>query len=210
MTDKDAGTLPDCLNEAEIIRLPKGARIFTPGDSCNQFFYLLEGVIRVDLIARSGKAITLYRFGASETCILTTSCLLSGEDYCAEAHVEEPVKTCIVPFAAFETGLNQSAEFRHLVFSSFAQRLSAMMGKIEEVAFTPIDTRLAARVLELNASNKIIHVTHEQLAADLGTAREVISRKFAQWEKTGMIERARGSLRVLNTQKLERMAELRD
>ena len=206
----DNAHLPDCLKDADIVSLPKGARVFQAGDACNQFFYLISGAIRVDLVGKSGRAIMLYRFGADETCVLTTSCLLSGDDYCAEAHVEEDTKACVVPYSVFEAKLNTSPAFRRLVFSSFSQRLAAMMGKIEEVAFVPIETRLAGRALQMRAETPVIQTTHEQLAADLGTSREVISRKLAQWEKLGLIERGRGSFRILNAAELQRMATLGD
>lgn len=198
--------VPDCLKGSNIVSLPKGMRVFQSGDACDQFFYLLKGVVRVDLISLSGKAIMLYRVGSDQTCVLNTSCLLSGNDYCAEAHIEEDVEACIISHSEFEAKLNQSAEFRSLVFLSFSERLASMMSKIEEVAFVPIDTRLAARVLQLQHGNSTIKITHDELATDLGTAREVISRKLAQWEKLGMIERGRGSLTILNSEQLQYLA----
>ncbi len=198
--------VPDCLKGSTIVSLPKGTRVFQSGDVCDQFFYLLKGVVRVDLISLSGKAIMLYRVGSDQTCVLTTSCLLSGDDYCAEAHIEEDVEACILSHSEFEAKLNQSAEFRQLIFLSFSERLASMMSKIEEVAFVPIDTRLAARVLQLHHDNATIKTTHDELATDLGTAREVISRKLAQWEKLGLIERGRGNLTILNTEQLQYLA----
>lgn len=203
-------SLPDGLKGGQLVTLPAGTRVFQAGDACTQFFYLIEGAIRVDLIAKGGRAIMLYRFGADETCILTTSCLLSGDKYCAEAHTESDVQAYVVPFATFEAQLNQSEAFRRLVFSSFSERLASMMGKIEEVAFIPIETRLATRLLELTTSEGTVFATHDQLAIDLGTAREVVSRKLAQWEKSGLIQRARGSLRLVNVRKLENIAALGD
>jgi CRP/FNR family transcriptional regulator len=198
--------VPECLIGSNIISLPKGTRVFQSGDTCDQFFYVLKGVVRVDLISLSGKAIMLYRIGADQTCILNTSCLLSGNHYCAEACIEEDVEACIISHSEFEEKLNKSTEFRRLVFLSFSERLASMMSKIEEVAFVPIDTRLAARILQLQSSSNTIKITHDELASDLGTAREVISRKLAQWEKLGMIERGRGILTILNTQQLQYLA----
>ncbi|MEL6323865.1 MAG: Crp/Fnr family transcriptional regulator [Pseudomonadota bacterium] len=210
--DKDAAIIPDCLQGAQTVSLPRGHLVFQAGDPCSQFFYLLSGSIRVDLISKSGKAIMLYRFGGDETCVLTTSCLLGGDDYCAEAHVEEDARACVLSQAAFEERLGTSAAFRHLVFASFSQRLAEMMGKIEEVAFAPIDARLANWLLTpADASDPHqISVTHEKLAADLGTAREVISRKLSQWERLDIIARGRGVIQILDPNKLRRMATLGD
>ncbi len=156
--------------------IPAGARIFQPGDACTQFVYLIKGIVRVDLITKSGKPITLYRFGGGETCVMTTSCLLGGDDYCAAAYVEQPVRAATLSQTVFHEKLNSSDDFRKLVFSSIASRLAAMMTKIEDIASTPIDIRLAQRLIELGDGAAALHVTHDQLAADLGTAREVISR----------------------------------
>lgn len=208
--DTCASSLPDGLKGGQLVTLPAGTRVFQAGDACTQFFYLIRGAIRVDLIAKGGRAIMLYRFGADQTCVLTTSCLLSGDKYCAEAHTESDVQAYVVPFASFEAQLNQSEAFRRLIFSSFSDRLAAMMERIEEVAFVPIETRLATRLLTLTASDGLVLITHDQLANDLGTAREVVSRKLAQWEKSGLIERARGAVRLVNVRKLENIAALGD
>ncbi len=196
---------PECLKNSREVSLSAGQQIFGAGDPCQNFYYLLQGSIRVDLIAKSGKSILLYRFGANETCILTTSCLLSGEDYCAEAHVEKDIHALTLSEGEFLSLLATSAEFRQLVFDSFASRLSTMMIKIDEVAFSSLDSRIASRLLELNKDDKELTITHEQLAADIGTAREVISRRLAGWEKEGLIKRHRGGLKILSSTGLQKL-----
>lgn len=198
----DANIAPLCLTDADIVSIPAGTRIFQPGDACSQFVYLLKGLIRVDLIAKTGKPITLYRFGPGETCVMTTSCLLGRSDYCAEAHVEQAAKACVISLTEFEAKLGKSDDFHRLVFSSFSNRLAAMMAKIEEIAFTPIDVRLAQRLIELGGDAASLRITHDQLAADLGTAREVVSRKLAQWEQLDLIERGRGCVKILDWDRL--------
>ncbi len=110
-----------------------------------------------------------------------------------------------VPTAIHEQ-LKTSENFRKLVFSSSASRLAAMMTKIEDIASKPIDIRLAQRLIELGDGAAALHVTHDHLAADLGTAREVISRKLARWEQLKLLERGRGSLKIMNRQGLEEVA----
>ena len=198
--------VPASLQNAQEVALPPDAKVFEAGDACDHFYYVLQGTIRVDLMTRAGKPVTLYRFSGGETCVLTTSCLLSGDLYNAEAIVEEPVKALAIPLKRFQSLLDTSPDFRELVFASFALRLSAMMAKIEEVTSVPIDQRLAMRALELRAEQHPIMITHEQLAADLGTAREVVSRKLASWEDKGWIKRGRGSFSITNKRRIERLA----
>ncbi|MEO1029296.1 MAG: Crp/Fnr family transcriptional regulator [Pseudomonadota bacterium] len=203
-------TIPNPLKGAMKVSLPAGTRVFQSGDACRQFFFLISGKIRVDLTSKSGKSIMLYRFGADETCILTTSCLLSGDDYCAEAHVEEDVEALVLPIDQFQQRLDQSHAFRQLVFDSYSRRLIAMMAKIEDVAFVPIERRLAERVIELADQDHRISATHEQLAHDLGSAREVISRKLSLWQKHGLIERSRGAFQIVDMAGIHNLASLGD
>ena len=204
MTDS---SIPICLQDAKKVCLNADSKVFEPGDSCSQFYYLISGSIRVDLITRAGKPVTLYRFGNNETCILTTSCLFTGEQYNAQAVTETPVVALAISQHEFHAQLETSAEFRRLVFTSFAARLSSIMEKIEEVTSVPIEQRLAIRALELHCGNSPIEVTHEQLAADLGTAREVVSRKLASWESKGWIQRQRGSFSIIDRPSIQRLAQ---
>jgi len=199
--------VPDCLQGMQQIHMPKGAVVFEPGSSCNQFAYILSGKLRVDLLGGRGKPIMLYRFGGGETCILTTSCLLSGDTYTATATIEEDVEALIVPMSQFDKMLANSSEFRRIVFHSFSERLSTMMAKIEQIAFIPVEQRLAERLVQLNlAYGTDIQITHDQLAADIGTAREVISRKLKSLEKQGIITRDRGQISIANLQALQQLS----
>lgn len=201
---------PEVLQNAKLVHIPKGTTVFEPGDPCKQFVFLKSGVIRVNLVSRSGKPVLLYRFGAGQTCVLTTSCILGGNDLCGEAIVEENVEAYVVPINQFEEMLNNSSEFRNLVFTSFANRLTSMMDRIEEVTSTPVNTRLALRLLEkLREQDKIL-ITHDELATDIGTAREVISRKLGEWHNKKIIKRSRGCIEILNIKKLHEFSEIRD
>lgn len=198
--------IPDCLKPFNKVSLEAGTRLFQSGDSCQQFVYLLQGSIRVDLLALSGKEVMLYRFGEGETCILTTSCLLSGDLYSAQAFAEQDITAIVVPVAQFQKLLNESGEFRQLVFASFAHRLVSMIAKIEEISFLSLDRRLANLLTGMVDNNKSLSVTHEQLAAVLGTAREVVSRKLGSWEKKGWLIRGRGTIELVNPEEINRLA----
>ena len=200
----------DLFADAKIVEVPKGARVFEPGDPCKMFVILKEGEIRVDLLSESGKPVTLYHFGAGETCIMSASCLLSGDRLCGEAIVVEPVIAYAYSPAEFEQKLNASSDFRAFVFKAFAERLSRMMTKIDAVLTEPIETRLACVLLPLFGEKDEAHVTQEALAREVGTAREVISRKLGQWRKAGVLSSERGRLTLLNRRALQTLALHRD
>jgi len=203
-------TRPECLEEFRVVKLPVGATVFQTGDACTNFYFVQKGSVRVDLITDTGKSVLLYRIGPEETCILSTSCLISEETYSAEAITESEVEAIAVPKSRFEILLNTSPKFRELVFKSFSSRLSVMMAKVDEVSFASLDKRLARRLLELHRQNDLIKITHEQLAADVGSAREVISRKLLGWEKQGVISRGRGSISIDGLASLKKLTELSD
>ena len=203
-------SVPDCLNEFETAALPAGSVVFHAGDLCSNFYFVLSGSIRVDLMSSEGKSVLLYRIGPGETCILSTSCLMSNEEHCAEAITETEVKAIAVPKFDFERLLNSSKSFRELVFQSFSLRLVNMMAKIDEVGFASLDKRLAMRLLDKRDHAEIIKTTHEELARDLGSAREVISRKLMDWETKEIIERGRGTIRIRKTAELQQLSKLGD
>jgi CRP/FNR family transcriptional regulator len=202
--------VPECLRQFQTIALPAQATVFSAGDPCSNFYFVQSGSIRVDLITAEGKSVLLYRIGPKQTCILSTSCLISHEHHCAEAMTETAVEAIAVPKTEFETLLSTSQSFRELVFQSFSLRFSTMMAKINEVSFASLDSRLAGRLLELGQDSEIIKITHEQLARDLGSAREVVSRKLLDWEAKGLIERGRGDVRILAPVQLKQFSTLGD
>ncbi|UTW54654.1 Crp/Fnr family transcriptional regulator [Kordiimonas sp. SCSIO 12610] len=199
--------IPQCLTNMERVNMPKDTVVFEPGANCNQFAFILSGKIRVDLLSRRGKPVMLYRFGGGETCILTTACLLSGDDYNAVATIEENVEAIVVPATQFKNLLASSPEFRNVVFNSFADRLSSMMVKIDEIAFVPVEHRIADRLMQLYKGDaEPINITHEQLASDVGTAREVVSRKLKSWERGGLITQERGKLSITSLNNVKKIA----
>ena len=166
--------LPESLKEGALAQLKAGDTVFQAGDSCDNFLFVLSGSVRVDMISMSGKAVLLYRIGPGQSCVMTTSCLMSGRDYAAEAAAETDCVACALSASQFQDKLSGSAEFRELVFDVFADRLGTMMDKVEEVAFGSIDRRLARRILERRTQGPELAITHEELAVDLGNARSLI------------------------------------
>jgi CRP/FNR family transcriptional regulator len=186
--------------------LPAGSVLFRPGDACTQFFILLAGSVRVHRLARSGREMVLYHVRAGESCILTTLCLLSAEAYSAGAIVEQDVQALAVPQAGFNGLMNSSEGFRRLVFTSYAQRMADLMERIEALSDTPVDMRLAGFLLECAGPTGIVLTTHQALATEIGTAREVVSRALGRLEQLGVLQLSRGKIDIRDRYKLELLA----
>lgn len=197
------GTLPACLSGLHIQEIPAGQVLFSPGDPCERFIFVIDGTVRVDLLSEEGRPVMLYRFGDGESCILTTSCLISARPYTAEAVSETPLRAIAVPAAQFHSRLETGEDFRRLVFDAFALRLSEMIARMEDVTFHPLGQRLARLLLARAGEGARLAATHEVLAQELGSAREVVSRKLGSWEALGLIARHRGAVEILDRAALE-------
>lgn len=189
------------LESAVQVRLNVDDFVFRPGDLCESFLILLDGRIRVQLVSEEGKEVTLYKIGPGGSCMLTTSCLFSSDEYPAEAIAETDIVALAFSRDTFERTVESSAKFRRFVFDGFSIRLAKVIRRMEELAFTSIDYRLAKALIGLHECGQT-QVTHNKLAIELGTAREVVSRHLKQMEKCGLIALARGKITVLDPRAL--------
>ncbi len=188
------------------VSLPAGTTVFAPGVPAESFMLVLEGTIRVQQVSPSGREIVLYRVTGGDSCILTTSCLFSGEAYLAEGVTETDVEAIAIPKAAFEEAIARSSGFRQLVFADYSDRISDIMHVVQEVAFERLDKRLAQRLLALAATEDVVKATHQDLAAELGSAREVVSRQLKELQRRGWISVSRGEIALTRRDDLERLA----
>jgi len=193
------------IANAQSIELPAGSRVFQTGAPCGAFVMVLDGSVRVQMIAENGREIVLYRVESGQTCILTTACLLANESYSAEAVTESPTSAVALPAGCFQTLLAQSQPFRDFVFSNYGQRISSLVLLVEEVAFRRIDTRLALFLVERQDADGDLKRTHNELAVELGSAREVISRQLKEFERRGWITLLRGHVKICNAGALENL-----
>ncbi|MCR9127146.1 MAG: Crp/Fnr family transcriptional regulator [Rhodobacteraceae bacterium] len=191
---------------SRIVRVPESTTIFGPGAIPDSLMLLLDGNVRVQQTSESGRDIVLYRVEAGESCVLTTACLLAHEAYSAEGIAETPVEAVSIPRAAFDRLMATSREFRDFILMAYARRITDLFRVIDEVAFGRIDVRLAGRLLALGGSSDGVAATHQQLATELGTAREVISRVLQDFQKRGLITQARGRIAFADRAKLTTLA----
>jgi CRP/FNR family transcriptional regulator len=190
----------------QVVTLPAGSRIFGPGQSPQSYLLMLDGSVRVQQVSETGREIVLYRVSAGQSCALTTACLMGYEDYPAEAVAETEVRAVTIPRATFDALVAASPEFRRFVFASFSRTVTDLCRVIDDVAFARLDLRLAQKLIELSAGGDRLAVTQAQLAAELGSAREVVGRTLSEFQKRGWIAQARGSLTLLDRAALERLA----
>ncbi|WP_068109309.1 Crp/Fnr family transcriptional regulator [Tropicimonas marinistellae] len=201
----DPAVVATLTSRTRVVTVPKGSVVFGPGHAPENMLLLLTGTVRVQKISDTGREIVLYRVRAGESCVLTTACLLAHEDYSAEGVAETDVEAAAIPRGVFDDLIARSDAFRQFVFDTYSRRITDLFVVIEEVAFRRMDIRLAQKLLEL-AAGDTVRATHQNLASELGTAREVVSRQLAEFQRRGWIAQSRGTVEIADDMALQRLA----
>lgn len=195
------------IQSARTAQYSAGKSVFGPNNIPDSLMFLVEGTIRVSQTSENGRDIVLYRVEAGESCVLTTACMLAEEAYNAEGTAETDVVAVILPRVAFDQLVAEEPAFRSFVFAAYSRRLIDLLRVVDDVAFGRIDVRLAERLLALARDHKEISATHQQMASELGTAREVVSRVLHDFAKRGLISQTRGRIALADRSGLTAIAE---
>ena len=185
--DVNQAGLPEEVRAAAEIAVPAGQCVFTRGQRADNFLVVTQGSVGVFARSGEGREVLLYRVRAGETCTLTTSCMLTNTRYPAEAVTETDVHAKIIGAEQFERALHESTTFRQFVFSSFSARLADMMQRMEQLLLDSAQLRLVRSLLRRAGAESTVAATHEQLAQEIGTAREVVSRLLKRLEQEKLI-----------------------
>lgn len=199
------GHLALALSALRTLKLAAGSTLFDEGSACAGFPLLMAGEVRVVKTSAGGRSLYLYSVLAGGSCVLTQGCLLGGRPYNARGVAHTDLVLHLLPRALFEALLASHPPFRKYVFALFAERFSGLVALIEEVAFKRVDQRLA-RLLVARAP--VLHVTHQALADDLGSVREIVTRLLHHFSEDGWVDLARERIRVLAPERLARFAQV--
>jgi len=194
------------LSAIPALHLEQGSRVFDEGSACTGFPLVMAGEIRVVKASASGRGLYLYSVLAGESCVITQGCLLGQQHYNARGVAHCAVTLCLIPQALFDTLLATHAPFRRFVFALFAERFAELMALIEEVAFKRLDQRLARLLVD---RGPVLSITHQALADDLGSVREIVTRLLHHFVDDGWVELARERISVLEPMRLATFSEQR-
>ena len=196
--------LDEILREGTIRQVPAGTVLFEAASPCTGFPMLLEGRVRVVKSAPNGREVQLYRITPGESCLLSSSCLLGGNPYSATGLAETEVTLLALPPALFHRLLAENKQFREYVFGLFSERLADLMSLVEAVTFYKLDQRLAALLL---GKGELVRTTHQGLADELGSVREMVSRLLSSFQDRGWVELGREQIRITDAAALRRLAQ---
>lgn len=192
------GTLKrETLSGVQVMRFSPGQVLFRAGEHCQGLPLVIKGGVKVQMTGASGHSIVLYRMTTDDICTLSIGCLMTGHGYRAEAVVEAETEAAMIPRPLFDQLMQQSADFRLGIMESYGRRLDDLMLLVEEVAFRRMDERLEEWLLTRACQGQTaMKITHQELAVELGTAREVISRLLKELERKDLVQLARGRVEV--------------
>jgi CRP/FNR family transcriptional regulator, anaerobic regulatory protein len=186
-----------------------GQTAFDYGDSCSTYLFLICGSIRVVKSIGNGREILLYDVRPGDSCILTVSSILGCQPYLAQGIWEARSAAYGIPAALFRRLISESDEFRTFIFRSFSERISHLMELVDAVIWKPVSSRLAKLLLEKDRNCNTIHISHQTLANELGTVREVISRSLEEFERQGWVRLERMHIHIINREGLGDLVQFR-
>lgn len=198
-------TLERMVREGVHRTAPAGTVMFDEHSPCTGFPLVLSGSIRVLQRYPNGRELQLYRVKPGESCLLSGSCLLGETNYAASGVAETDIELLILPPALFQALIAEDESFRRHVFEVFGERLAALMQVVEAIAYQKLDQRLAALLVARTADSEI-HATHQALADDLGSVREIVSRLLRSFEDRGWVDLGRERVRIVDRAALESLA----
>lgn len=201
-----AASLDQLRTRSRRVVLAPDQHVCTEGTQCTQLPMVLGGTARVYKLGATGREITLYRVEAGQSCVLTASCILSGRRFPAFARCETEVEAALVPAQALLDWFGSDPAWRAYLSGLVADRLADVISIVEEVAFRRMDRRVAEYLARTAGGQHTLSLTHQQIASDLGTSREVVTRILSDFEAKGLVALSRGRVDLRNTAALAEAA----
>ncbi|MCU0957478.1 MAG: Crp/Fnr family transcriptional regulator [Hydrogenophaga sp.] len=184
------------------LQVPAGTALFAEQAPCQGFPMVLRGEVRVSRSAPNGRELELYRVQPGQLCLVSSAALFDNRPLSAHGTTTADTTLVLLPPPAFRQALGHE-DFRDFVLGLFASRMAELTSLIEAVAFQRLDARLAGALL---GHGQQLHTTHQALADELGTVREIVTRLLRRFEREGLVELSRECITIRNSQGLRHLA----
>jgi len=197
--------IKESFTNAQQVRVPAGTQLFRETEHCQGFMWLLEGTVRVFKHSTEGREITLYRVNPGEICVLSMQSLLCNKGFPAEAIAETDLFGLQLNRPEFNHALDNSQDFHRYLLKTLSYRISDIMQLVSEVTFQQLDLRVACHLGKMfeRSGGEPLKTTHVQIAQDLGTTREMVSRILKELERMSCIKLSRGEIKLLSSKELQ-------
>lgn len=192
------------LSNTKSAHYSKGQSLHCGENDCIGVLIIQSGTVRTFITSEEGREVTLYRLDTGDTCILSASCVLQAISFDVSMEAESECSILQINSSAFSRLSSENVYVELFSYKLATERFSDVMWAMQEILFTSFDKRLAAFLLdESNKTNDdTIHMTHEQIARYLGTAREVVSRMLKYFSSENLVSLSRGGITIQDKKKL--------
>ena len=198
------------LHESVIERgIAKGTLIYNSTADCIGLLLVRTGRLRTFIRSEEGKEVTLYRLFERDMCLFSASCMMASLQFDVSVEAETDADVWVIPVAVYQQLTQQSPVIAGYTNELFATHLSEVMWRMDQILFKRFDTRLADFLLEESRiiQSKTLPITHEKIAAHMGTAREVVTRMLKYFQSEGMVQLSRGTIALTDCEKLAALAK---
>jgi CRP/FNR family transcriptional regulator len=204
------------LNESEIdlieknismVSYSKGSNLKSTGSECLGVFLIKSGGFRVYILSEDGREITLYRLSPNDVCILSASCILNTITFDVHIDAEMDTDAYLINIGAFSKLSSTNVYVENFAYKNTVERFSDVMWAMEQILFMSFDKRLAIFLIDemSKANSPELHITQEQIAKYIGSAREVVSRMLKVFQSDGILEQKRGIIHIMDKEKLRKL-----
>lgn len=194
------------LSNSNLLDKKKGSIIFNGGNDCEGVIIVKSGRIRVYITSPNGNEITLFRLLDGDLCIMSASCIIKNLSFESEMLFEEDTEILVIPKKIYNDMSEKYAEIKNYTLEIVSGKFSDVMWVFNQFVFSNMASRLAGVLIEYRTfeDDDILNVTHETIARDLGTAREVVTRLLKQFQLNGIVKLSRGKIEILNLEELSK------
>ena len=185
----------------------KGLNLNSTNSECLGVLLVKSGGLRVYILSEDGREITLYRLGPNDVCVMSASCIISNITFDVHIDAESDTDAYLINITAFSKISAQNVYVENFTYKKTIDRFSNIMQAMEQILFMRFDKRLAIFLLEemTKRNSTELHITQEQIAKYIGSAREVVSRMLKVFQTDGILEQSRGSIHIIDKEKLREL-----
>ncbi len=193
----------DTLHNTTIQHYSAGSLLRTPGQECPGLLQVLQGKVRAYLLSEEGREVTLFRMGEGEFCALSAACILEQIQFDTQMIAMEDCRLLVINPQVTLRLLEGNVYARCYIYERMTRRFSQVMQSMQKLLFLGVDQRLADFLLRASEVTGEVPMTHEQIAQQISSAREVVARTLKKFAAQGLVESRRGLVRIADREGLE-------
>lgn len=196
----------ELVQQNAVIRLyKKGTRVYSGERECLGMLFVMQGEMRTYLLSEEGREVTLFRIYPNDLCVLSASCVISQISFDTQMSAQKDTEALIIPPNIVLLLKEKNLSVRCFLYELATKRFSDVMWAMQQILFKRLDQRLALFLMQESQrlGTDTIHMTHEQIAQQISSAREAVARMLKQFSEDGLVELKRGAIRLLDQKGLK-------